>query len=229
MPFDLGSALVSGGLGLGSALLGSNAAKSAGQAQANAINQASAQQAAQAAQTRQDLAPWRDVGQGGLYQLADIYGVARPDGSGGMTAPTAFEGTPGYQFRYGEGLRAVNQGASASGMLNSGARLKALLGYGQGQAAQEFGDYRNTLQSLAGVGQTATQQQVASNANTGNNLANLAVQGGANAASSSVGQANAITGGLNNALLGYAYLNNGSPSAPAAPNANPSWWARNFG
>ncbi len=60
------SAAIPAAVGLGSALLGSNAAKSAGNAQANAINQASVQQAATAAQTRQDLAPWRDVGQGGL-------------------------------------------------------------------------------------------------------------------------------------------------------------------
>ena len=207
MAFDPISAAISGGLGLASAFLGSNAASSAGKAQAAALDRATAAQQAQAAQTRADLAPWRETGTGALYQLADLYGVPRSDGAGGMTAGSDFTGTPGYQFRFGEGLRGVNNSASAAGLIDSGSRLRALTDYGQGQAANEWGDYRGTIQSLAGVGQTAVGQQVAADQSSANSLANLYSQQGANAASTQIGQANAITGGLNNALIGYAYLN----------------------
>ena len=160
MAFDPISAAISGGLGLASAFLGSNAASSAGKAQAAALDRATAAQQAQAAQTRADLAPWRETGTGALYHLADLYGVPRSDGAGGMTAGSDFTGTPGYQFRFGEGLRGVNNSASAAGLIDSGSRLRALTDYGQGQAANEWGDYRGTIQSLAGVGQTQVNSKI---------------------------------------------------------------------
>ena len=58
MAFDPISAAISGGLGLASAFMGSNAASSAGKAQAAALDRATAAQVAQAAQTRADLAPF---------------------------------------------------------------------------------------------------------------------------------------------------------------------------
>ena len=41
--------------------------------------------------TREDYAPYRQVGQGALYKLADMYGVSRP------TAPTGMQGLPTQQ------------------------------------------------------------------------------------------------------------------------------------
>lgn len=50
---------------------------------------------------------------------------------------------PGYQFRLDQGRKAVEYGASAKGLLNSGGTLADVLGFGQGLASQEYGQVFN--------------------------------------------------------------------------------------
>lgn len=45
---------------------------------------------------------------------------------------------PGYQFRLGEGTRALEQSAAARGTLRTGGSLKDLINYGQAAASQEY-------------------------------------------------------------------------------------------
>jgi hypothetical protein len=66
--------------------------------------------------------------------------------------------TPGYQFRFNEGLGALQATAAAQGGLNSGATMKAAQRYGQDYATGIYGDHMNRLAGLAGIGQTATTQ-----------------------------------------------------------------------
>lgn len=66
---------------------------------------------------------------------------------------------PGYQFRIGQGERALEQSAAARGVLNTGGTLQDLIQYGQSAGAQEYGsayaralgtydeNYRNALNS----------------------------------------------------------------------------------
>ena len=61
---------------------------------------------------------------------------------------------PSYQFRYQQGMDAVNRQMAASGQLGSGLQMKSLMDYGQQSASQEYGNEWNRLASLAGVGQT---------------------------------------------------------------------------
>lgn len=62
--------------------------------------------------------------------------------------PSQLENNPAYQFRLQQGMEALNRGAGASGNLNSGNRLAALMELGQGMASQE---YENEFQrQLAG-------------------------------------------------------------------------------
>ena len=61
---------------------------------------------------------------------------------------------PSYQFRYDQGLEAVNRSLAAQGQIGSGLQMKALMDYGQGAASQEYSNEWNRLASLAGVGQT---------------------------------------------------------------------------
>ncbi len=69
----------------------------------------------------------------------------------GFTPPPAFKGPnqadvladPGYQFRLGQGEQALQQGAAAKGTLNGGATQKAILGYGQDYASNEFNNVYN--------------------------------------------------------------------------------------
>lgn len=45
---------------------------------------------------------------------------------------------PGYQFRLGEGIRALEAGAASKGTLRGGGTLKGLIDYGQNAASQEY-------------------------------------------------------------------------------------------
>jgi hypothetical protein len=103
---------------------------------------------------------------------------------------------PSYQFRLGEGMKALERQAAARGGLISGGALKAAQRYGQDYASQEFGNAYNRLAAMAGIGQTATGAMGNAAGNFGVN-AGQNYMGAANArASGYVGAANALTGGL---------------------------------
>jgi hypothetical protein len=124
-----------------------NAQQQAAALQADSTNRALALQADMYNQNRADLQPWRDTGSAALQNLAGQVGQWGP-------------GTPAYDFQFSEGMRALDNSASARGMVQSGATMKAAQRFGQGLAAQGRGEELNRLQALAGVGQTATTQGV---------------------------------------------------------------------
>lgn len=64
---------------------------------------------------------------------------------------------PGYQFRMGEGQRAIEASAAARGGLNSGSTLRALTRYGQNFGTQEYDNELNRLSVLFGGAQRATE------------------------------------------------------------------------
>lgn len=111
-----------------------------------------------------------------------------------MTSPQAdynnafnnYRNSTGYQFRLGEGIRAIDAGAPVR---NSGATLKARQAYGQNLASNEFGNYLGYLSNQqgvglsgasaqAGVGQNYVNSVSANNANAGNSAANAALMRG---------------------------------------------------
>jgi hypothetical protein len=55
------------------------------------------------------------------------------------SADTLLGEDPGYQFRFGEGLRALEARAAQRGTLRGGRTLKGLIDYGQEAASQEYG------------------------------------------------------------------------------------------
>jgi hypothetical protein len=67
---------------------------------------------------------------------------------------------PGYQFRLSEGLKALQASQAAKGGLVSGGALKALEGYGQGLASQE---YQNAYARSLGQNQLAYQRALQEN------------------------------------------------------------------
>lgn len=67
-----------------------------------------------------------------------------------------YRNSTGYQFRFNEGMRALDAGAP---VLNSGARLKAALNYGQNIASNEFGNYLGQLANQQGVGLSGASAQ----------------------------------------------------------------------
>lgn len=59
-------------------------------------------------------------------------------GGGTLSNLAKIDQSPSYQWRYDQGLEAVNRTAAAKGMLGSGNRLAELTKYGQGMASQEY-------------------------------------------------------------------------------------------
>jgi hypothetical protein len=190
MPFVwVGGATAAAGL-VGSALQSS--AVGSAQDSANAASAAAREQA------RADLQPWTQTGGLANTQSANLLGL-----NGQEAADAAFgtyQKSPGYQFQLNEGLRAVDAGASAKGILRSGATLKAEQAYGAGLADSDFGQYYNRLFQMSGVGETAAAGQGAFSAQAGKDIAQTNASAG-NAQASIYGN---TTAGLSNAANTYA-------------------------
>lgn len=215
------------------AVIGAGSSLLAGSQQASGIESgnaliAAAQREATGEQRRQfnlireDLAPYREVGVPALEQYAALYGVGREgllSDDQLQEARSRFVETPGYEFRFDEGVRALDRSAAARGSLRGGGHERELIRYGQGIASDEFGNYANRLASLAGMGQGATVTTGQFGQQTAGAIGNIAL-GGAQAqasnladaatarASGYVGAGNAIQGGASNYLL-YSLLNKG--------------------
>jgi hypothetical protein len=173
--------------GIASSVIGGSAAKSAANTQAAAADRAAELQNQQYQQTRADTAPWREAGGKAIGQLSDM-----------LKPGYDYTTSPGYQFRFNEGQRAVEGSAAARGMLMSGGTTKALERYGQGQATSDFTDQFNRVASVAAGGQqtNATLGQLGRDA--AQYAGDAAMQAGNARASGYVGQANAINSGIGN-------------------------------
>ena len=108
---------------------------------------------------------------------------------------------PSYQFRYNQGLEAVNRSMAAQGQLGSGLQMKSLMDYGQASASQEYGNEWNRLASLAGVGTTMNVGQTP-NALMQNLGAGLGLMQGMGSLSSLFGGGSGAVGGNIGAGLG---------------------------
>ena len=187
-----------------SSYMGGKAAERAADTQAGAMDRASQLQYKQYQEDVARQKPFYDVGVNALPELvsASRYEPFTMD---------KFQADPGYAFRLKEGQKQLERSAAARGGLLSGGTGKALQRFGQEMGSQEYTNAFNRyqaertarlqpLQSLTGMGQTTAQQigqqgqQMATN--IGNNIGSSA----AARASGYVGQANALTGGLNTYL-----------------------------
>jgi hypothetical protein len=194
MSGSLWSLAIPAAVGLGSAYLGSRASQQAANTAAQATDRASDVQLQMFDQNRADLAPYREAGYRALPGLEAGVG-------------DNFQQSPGYQFAVGEGVNAIDRGASARGLLNSGARLRELMRYGTGMANQEYGNWWNRKAALAGIGQTATGQTGMLGANAANNVAQNTMSGGQAQAGATIGGANAALGGINQGVGLWAMMN----------------------
>ena len=137
-------------------------------------------------------------------------------GEGGL-----FKESPGYQWQLEQGLGAIERGGPGGKL--GGSRMKALMEYGQGLAAQDYGNFLNRYitgvvnpqMQLSGMGQLATSGLGNLGQQTGGNIGNMLLMGGQNQANMLMNQANVKAGlygnlaGLGgNALLGYSLFGN---------------------
>jgi hypothetical protein len=169
------------------AFIGAKAAKNASKAQIKSAELGIGEMARQYDQTRQDMAPWQRAGSAAIGSLSDML---QP----GYDHTTS----PGYQFRFNEGQRAVESGGAARGMLMSGGTLKDLTRFGQGIASDDFNDQFNRTASVAAGGQQVNSTLGQLGAQNSAGIADLRTQQGNARASGYVGQANSWIGGINN-------------------------------
>lgn len=182
--------LLAVGAGLLGSAIGSRSASKATNAQTQAGREQLALQERIYDETTERFQPYAEQGLNAFNQLAG-------EVSGG------FQQSPGYQFAFDQGQRALEGSAAAGGNLRSGATMKALTNYGQGMANQEYGNYFNRLGTVAQMGQAAAGNQAAAGANFASGGSNsLANMGNAQSAGA-IASGNALSGGINNAMSGY--------------------------
>jgi hypothetical protein len=215
----------------GAAVLGAAAttvgAGKAAKATTKSANMSVAEQRRQDDLNRSENAPFLETGRNALDKLAGLYGVQRQGATAPPTSPDGtplayggFETSPGYAFRRDEGLKAVERGAAARGLLRSGAAVKATDRFAEGLASSEYESFASHLAQLAGVGQQAVSQNAASGSNAANNIS-VAYNTAGNARASAYATAGAaVNNGLTNLASAYLFQKGGGfnvPKLPAVP------------
>jgi hypothetical protein len=207
MGLGAAAAGVTAAAAIGGSLLQADAAKSAA-SKANAAQQQALDQA------RGDFAPWRTTGGAANTATSDLLGLNGPDAA--TTAFGNYTTSPGYQFQLDQGLRAVDAGAAAKGMLRSGATLKAEQAFGAGLADTDFTSYYNRLFDLSKLGENAAAGSATASQTTGQGIAQTDLSLGSALASAygnaAKGVGNAANGYLNNVGYQSALSNFGRPS-----------------
>lgn len=124
--------LGAGALGAGASILGASQAASA---QRSAARQAAQVQREMYQQQRDDLLPYMQTGENALMDLAG----RMPQFTSPITMDQAtLERTPGYRFNLRQGLKAVQNSASARGLGNSGAAMRGAAGFATGLADSTY-------------------------------------------------------------------------------------------
>ena len=143
------------------------------------------------------------------------------------TTSSEFTADPGYQFRLKEGLDAVEGSAAARGGLYSGATMQALQTRGANEADQTYGDWYNRytteknnylgmLSGLAGNGQNAAANQNSNGQTYLQNVSSAGRVGTAGTIAGYQGQADAVSGTINDMAGIYGYFNKDDTANPMA-------------
>jgi type II secretory pathway pseudopilin PulG len=198
------AAIIGGGATLAAGYLGSQAAKSAANKQADAARYAAELQQEQFNLTNEQQKPYREAG---YSALSDISGM-KPYLTKQYTPEDFTSGIdPGYAFRLQQGQLATQRAANMAGGAVSGNALQGIEDYSQGLASQEYGNafnrfqtqrsnIYNTLASIAGLGQTSLGQTTAAGTQAAGNIGTNIANAGAAQAGGIVGSANAMGGAL---------------------------------
>ena len=221
-----------------SAVIGSQASKSAASTQANAAARASDAQRDMFERQVELQEPFREAGLKGQNRLMELLGLSEDKTAPGYgkyaTAEFGmdkFQADPGYAFRMSEGMKALERSAAARGGLLSGATLRGTQRYGQDLASQEyqnaFNRYQaertgtlNPYQALSGTAQTSANTLTNAAGTLGQSLGSNIIGAGNAQAAGQIGSANAIAGGLGQGINFYQnqqYMNRFAPnrSTPA--------------
>lgn len=216
---------------VGASVAGAAASYKGSKDQAKAAGKAADQSAEAAAQVREDLSPYTQLGTQAINPLWAAMGYTQ-DANGDMVVnPNAalqqrfsFDGsdlanTPGYQFALTQGLKSSNNALAAQGLGLSGAQAKGLSSYATGLADQTYNqqynnqlsafntNYQvaannvNNLQNLVNTGQNSAAQTGQAGLAGANNAGNYLTQAANANAAGYAGAANNLSSGVNNYML----------------------------
>lgn len=187
----IGGSLISG-------FFASRAANKAAKVQAEAAQRATEVQREMFNLVRGDLSRYRQIGEGAVTSLGQLYGIDPTTGEAtgqpfSAESLAAFRRSPDYRFALNEGIGAIEKSRAAKGLLQSGGTAKELQSFGSGLASQNFGNYVSRLMQLAGIGESAASQTGQAALQTGRGIAGSELGRGEALASGYVGSGNALT------------------------------------
>jgi hypothetical protein len=192
--------------GVASAAIGSGISAIAGSGQSSAIS--AGQQQANAV-----LAPYSNTGVQSDTQTANLLGLnGQPAADAAMST---FQSSPGFQYQLSQGLKAVDAGAAATGMLRSGSTMQAEQTLGNNLANQDFQQYISNLNGLSNYGITAAGGQASTDTSAAGQQASIygnTVNGISNALGGSAGTSSTQNG------LSSLFTANGAPVPQTSPN-----------
>ena len=179
-----GAAIVSGVGNVVGGIVAGNAAEKAAETQAGAADRALQLQRDIYNKFMEMNKPYYEAGVNALGQIT----------RGEVTAE------PGYGFRLGEGMKALERLQASRGNLLSGGAMKAGQRFAQDLASEEYGKSFNRLANIAGIGQTAASQAGTAGQNYAGQAGELGMQGANALVSGRIGRTSAYTGGLQGAM-----------------------------
>lgn len=203
-----GAAIVGG---IGSAVIGSQASKSAANAQVRAAQTSSDTQLQMFDRMQSNLQPFMQQGMAAGNALTGLMGLT--EGGNPATSPLLatypgyqnfaptmqqLEQTPGYQFTLNQGLKGVNNAMSAQGLAGSGAQMRGIADYTTGLASNTYQTQLDNYmkQYQLGFGAFNTAQT-----NVYNRLSNLMGIGQA-AATNTANLGTQVAAGVGNNIIG---------------------------
>lgn len=221
--------MIAAGIGaagsLASGLFSSNASSKAADTQAQASANSLALQSQMFAKSQGNIAPYLATGANASNMLTNTLGNMQPITTSPIKMDQAsLEQTPGYQFNLSQGLKGVQNSASARGLGVSGAAQKGAAAYATGLADSTYQNQFNNavtnqqnafnnqqtdrqnmfnrLYSTAALGANAAGGAATNATTAGNSMANTTMTGANGQAAAQVAGGTAFNPLLNN-LGGY--------------------------
>jgi len=192
------AAAIAGGIGLVGSLVGANQADKASQratrAQVSASQRGQDLIREQFGQTKEALDPFIQ-GAGGAFERQQALSGALGE-EAQRQAFASFQESPNVQFLRDQGMRGINQQASARGGLGGGSRLKALSQFNQNLAQQDFNNQFNRLGQVSRQGLSAAQALGGFGSQQAAQQSNLLGQQGQAQAQGAINRSNAFQSGL---------------------------------
>lgn len=188
------------GAGVVGAVVGSNSADKAADAQTSASQAGIAQQNQQFDAVQKLLAPYNAAGTKAIGAQGDLAGLNGPQAY--QAAIDQIKAGPGYTSALQAGNDNILANASATGGLRGGNVQGALAQFAPALLNQQINDQYSKLGGLTSIGQNAAAGVGNAGMATGNNITTLLGQQGSAAAGDALAQGRAVQGGLNGIASG---------------------------